>query len=125
MAIPDWPVGVPAIPLRDDYGISASNLPPHTTQMGGGNTRARPLATVNVMSDKVSLFMTNAQFAAFRAWWRDTITQGTARFNMPVRVDGAEVSKVCQVADGAPFTAAPYGDRDQWKVTFNRRVEDW
>lgn len=103
MPLPSWPSDVPYA-FQDDGGSPIQRaLPPIATEMEGGNQRQRPRPGDDVSTIAQTIVMTNAQFATFTTWWKDTLNLGTARFTAPVWTGTAYVTKTCMFApDGKP-----------------------
>jgi hypothetical protein len=54
------------------------------SEMTAGNTRSRRTATVVIGVVDMTIRMTTAKYQTFRAFVRDTLSHGTADFEMPV-----------------------------------------
>lgn len=100
MAVPDWPAGVPFMPLLDSHSIDPM-LAPIRTEMEQGNIRLRSRPGDNVAIVQQSVAMTRAQYDALVTWGKGTIGNWTGRFRVNVWLGSSCAIKVCQF-DGAP-----------------------
>lgn len=89
MALPSWPASLPVRPLRDGTGPVSLFDPPIETEMEDGPRRMRRRSTTTWATVSLRFKMTNAQFATFQAFVRDTLNHGASRFTMPVWKPGA------------------------------------
>lgn len=120
MARPVWPVAVPHVPY------SSNVTEPHRgvleSEMQAGNVRARRQATVVIGVMDMTIRMTTAQFEAFKAFVRDTLSHGAAEFDMPVYdLTGCETRRV-RLRNGGKYTATRAGARIH--VSFSLDVWD-
>ncbi len=102
MAYPLWPTTLPVIPLRDGSGPESLFQPPIETEMEDGPRRARRSSSTTWAIVNLRFRMTNAQFAVFQAFVRDTLNHGASRFTMPVWRPGATLpfpSKTVRLKD--------------------------
>jgi hypothetical protein len=103
MPLPAWPDGVPFAPMVDGFQPIQRALPPIVTDMEGANQRQRARPGDNIGTLGQTIIMYAAQFEVFTAWWKGTLSMGTARFNAPVWLGTDFATKVCQfAADGRP-----------------------
>lgn len=103
MAHPAWPVGVPYQPMIDGFQPIQRVLPPIVTDMEGGNQRQRRRPGDNVGIVGQTIIMEAVPFETFTAWWKETLSLGTARFTVPVWLGTDYVTKTCQfTTDGRP-----------------------
>ncbi|MGY3605665.1 MULTISPECIES: hypothetical protein [unclassified Bradyrhizobium] len=99
MAVPAWPVDqFPYAPDLNTVQPVTGFLDPVRTEMEGGNVRLRTRPGDNVGQVSYSIPMTKAQLDLFNAWVKTTLNNGTSRFSMPVWIDNAFLTKVCQFA---------------------------
>jgi hypothetical protein len=81
MAIPDYPAGLPTAPTSWKVTLGRGNL---ESEASSGTVRSRRQFTRNVATVELALVLTLAQYATWLAFWRDTLGDGAAEFNMPV-----------------------------------------
>jgi len=109
MSLPTWPSDVPYRSLPDGWGAKPYRTPLET-DMDGGNVRVRrrPGDGLGTMSWKVEL--TAAQMASFRSFVETTLRFGTARFSMPVTLDGSTYeTRTVQIVGGSLQYSTPGG----------------
>ena len=106
MANPSWPSNVEHRPEPTMWAPPLFT-PPRGTPMEGGNTRRRVKPGDAVAVSKWGQKFTDAQFAAFRSFYRDTLINGSLRFTMPVCLDGVSYeNRVVQIVSGTLQTAS-------------------
>jgi hypothetical protein len=82
MALPAWPASVPHMPyIRSQPEPFRGAL---ESEMSAGNTRSRRTVTVVIGVVDMTIRMSTAQYLTFKAFVRDTLSHGTAEFEMPV-----------------------------------------
>ncbi|MFG1349669.1 hypothetical protein [Xanthobacter autotrophicus] len=87
MAYIEWPGTIPYQTFRDGWGCKPFR-DPIETEMEAGNVRVRPRTDGNVAVVKWGREMNQAEVDAFIEFTRDTLSLGTARFLMPVSING-------------------------------------
>jgi hypothetical protein len=97
MPLPAWPNDVPYLQRRQDWEITQPFIGPIETEMEGGNVRQRSRPGSNVATVQWRRRMTTAQHASFDAFVRATLSNGSARFTMPVWLGAGYVTKTVQV----------------------------
>lgn len=117
MAIPDWPTGVPSIPLLDSHSIDPF-LAPIKTEMNQGNIRlrSRPGDDTSIVTQTVP--MTKAQYDTLVAWGKSTIGNWTGRFKVKVWLGSSCAVRVCQFEDGAPKPSSFSASRIAVRMSF-------
>lgn len=106
MALPSWPSNVEHRPDPTMWA-PAVFTPPRATEMEGGNVRLRVKPGDSVAISRWGQKLTDAQFAAFRTFYRGTLMNGAARFTMPVCLDGVSYEdRVVQIVSGTLQIAA-------------------
>ncbi|AZV93594.1 hypothetical protein CBF45_07575 [Bordetella sp. J329] len=94
----DYPEGLPN-PLREGHSLQSVS-PFRRTQMASGRSRSRLLyESVPVRGTWDFIFKTDGQAAAFEAWFRDALKNGTEWFNIPRRTPLGIIRLVCQFTD--------------------------
>lgn len=122
MANIQWPAGVEYRTLIDGYNLDSPTSPVEKSDMDAGNVRMRRKYTVTLSKETVQIRMkTEAMYELFRIWHRDTLQHGSAKFDMPVWVNGSYQTRTCYMEDGQ-FTAVPSGLGRL--VQFTRNVEE-
>lgn len=99
MPLPQWPADVPACPLLDTTQVQQTADAPIRTEMNAGTTRARRKFTLRIARMTFSLRMTNAQVVAFRTFHEETLSDGAARFQMPILFAGTRRVETAQFAE--------------------------
>lgn len=89
MVLPVWPASLPVVPLRDGTGPVNLYDPPIETEMEDGPRRMRRRSTTTWATINVRFKLTNAQFATFQTFLRDTLDHGASKFTMPTWKPGA------------------------------------
>jgi hypothetical protein len=97
MPLPAWPNDVPYLQRRQDWKITQPFIGPIETEMDGGNVRQRSRPGSNVATVEWRRRMTTAQHASFDTFVRATLSNGTARFTMPVWLGSSYVTKTVQI----------------------------
>jgi hypothetical protein len=95
--LPAWPVDLPYQQRRRDWRIPQPFIGPLETEMEGGNVRQRTRPGSNVATIEWRRRMTTAQHASFDTFVRTTLSNGSARFTMPVWLGGSYVTKTVQI----------------------------
>lgn len=95
MAIPDWPAGVPSMPLLNSHTIEPF-LAPIRTEMEGGNVRLRSRPGDNTAIVQQAVVMTKAQYDSLVGWGKAVIGNWSGRFNVNVWLGSSCATKVCQ-----------------------------
>mgnify|MGYP001071799688 CR=1 FL=1 len=116
MAIPDWPAGVPSMPLLDSHRIEPF-LPPTKTEMNQANIRLRfrPGDDTSIVTQTVA--MTKAQYDTLVTWGKSTIGNWTGRFKVKVWFGSSCALRVCQFEDGAPKPSSFSANRIAVRMT--------
>ncbi len=70
-------------PLKDSFGLKPVS-PLKSTDMVTGRRRQRRAYTSVPTNTDIAWIFNDAQAQAFEAWFRDVLTDGSARFNMPL-----------------------------------------
>lgn len=97
MTAPVWPVTVPYESSPDRWSIKPVRAP-LKTEMEAGNVRIRRRPGDNLKVMRWGRILTTAEFEAFTTFIEDTIYGGTARFTMPVSLNGATyVDRIVQI----------------------------
>lgn len=125
MAVPSWPVGVPAQPVLTGVTAVASYRAPLMSETEGGPAimRRRPGPRATEMPFQ-SILWTRAQWAAFEEFARDTLIDGTLVFTMPVfRPDGCLVTRHVQIKGGEWQTDMSAVSR--FRVSFTLIIYNW
>jgi hypothetical protein len=121
MALPVWPSTVPHKPLADN-GIDEPHRGVLESEMTAGNTRSRRQFTTVIGAVPRTIPMTTAQFLTFKAFVRDTLSHGSAEFEMPVWDLTACPVKRVKLRDGGRYTANRMGNKIH--VSFSLDVWD-
>lgn len=109
MARPVWPATVPHEP--SSRSIAEPFRKALESEMMAGNTRSRRTATVPIGVVDLTIRMTTAQFLTFKAFARDTLSHGTADFDMPVSdLTGCTVKRV-KLRNGGQYQPSRAGNR--------------
>lgn len=109
MALPVWPSTVEHRPSPASWAPALFS-PPRATQMEGGNTRLRVKPGDPAATSKWGQEMSNGEFAAFSAFYRDLLKNGSLRFSMPVCLDGFTYeTRTVQIVAGSLRTSAAPG----------------
>ena len=109
MALPVWPAGVPHEPSARN--ISEPFRKALESEMTAGNTRARRTATVPIGVVDLTIRMTTPQYEIFKTFVRDTLSHGTADFEMPVSdLTGCTVKRV-RLRNGGQYQPSRAGNR--------------
>jgi hypothetical protein len=120
MALPVWPAAVPHDPTaRNIAEPFRKNL---ESEMAAGNVRSRRTATVPIGLVNLTIRMTTEQFLTFKAFVRDTLSHGTADFEMPVSDLTGCTTKRVKLRNGGQYTPARMGNRIH--VSFSLDVWD-
>lgn len=91
----DFPSGLPC-PLRDGYDINHVQ-PFRRTDLASGRSRQRRIYTSVPTDVSVSWIFNDGQAAAFEAWFRDAISDGTDWFNCNLKTPiGSMAPYVCR-----------------------------
>ena len=94
----NYPHDALPVPLQEGYGLRPVS-PIVRTQMTSGRARQRRRYISTPTVATVSWLLTDLQAQAFEAWFRDTLTDGAAWFNMNLRTPGGDAPKVCRFTD--------------------------
>lgn len=105
MTVPSWPADVPYAPDLSSVQPLSRLLDPIKTEMEGGNVRLRSRPGDNVGQISYPIPMSTTAIGTLNDWIKTTIGNGTGRFSMPVWLDNAFVTKVCQ------FSSVPKSQR--------------
>lgn len=109
MARPVWPATVPHDP--SSRSIAEPFRKAAESEMQAGNVRARRTATVVLGVVDLTIRMTTEQFLTFKAFVRDTLSHGTAEFDMPVSdLTGCTVRRV-RLRNGGQYQPSRAGNR--------------
>jgi hypothetical protein len=87
MPLPAWPA-IPYSPQVGTYQVERTAEAPISTEMNAGTTRRRRKFTLRIASVSMTLLMTNEEAETFREFHEDTLSDGAARFTMPVHFAG-------------------------------------
>lgn len=91
----NYPDGLPW-PTRDGYDVNTVQ-PFRRTQMVSGRSRNRRIyESVPTAVSVTWLFHGDGEAAAFEAWFRDALLDGTEWFNCPLKTPMGEKQYVCQ-----------------------------
>lgn len=125
MAIPVWPLMVPATPVLSGTQAGASYGEPISSETEGGPALERPRPGPRVTEIPfTSVFWTRAQWAAFEQFARVDLRQGTLQFRMPVfRPDAGMVDRVCKIKGGRFVTDESAVSK--FRVSFTLIVFNW
>lgn len=125
MAIPVWPVMVPATPVLSGTVAGASYGEPISSETEAGTTLDRPRPGPRVTEIPFqSVFWTKAQWAAFEQFARLDLRQGTLQFRMPVfRPDVGMVDRVCKIKGGR--WSSDLSAVTRYRVSFTLIVFNW
>lgn len=98
MSLPEWPSGLPYMPLTDAFGVKEPHVPPAETEYEGGAYRRRPMATVRRALFPVGWLFNDAQYQDFREFYHLTLGEGSLRFTaqVPDGNGGAYITRTCQ-----------------------------
>lgn len=117
--MPTWPSTLPE-PLLEPYAITPNDNAIRT-DFEQGNSRARRRATANRERIAVEfLFETAAQMATFRTFWRTTLSDGVAWFDLPIDLGSGTVT--LSVHFTQPYSAKPLG-AGLWRVAAEIETE--
>lgn len=115
-----WPATLP-IPSLDGYSLESGD-PTVRTDMDAGPARVRRRFTAAPDSASLGFVLTDAQMAAFRAFWDGDIQQGAAWFSVPLR-DGRSAGHVVREVRPNPAKfKAELISANVWKVAFSVEV---
>jgi hypothetical protein len=98
------------IPLQDGFGYKPVS-PMLRTQLTSGRARQRRLYTSTPTQADVSWLFNEGQSQLFEAWYRETISDGAAWFNMKIRAPTGIYDRVCRFTDiyeGPTLTGGKY-----------------
>jgi hypothetical protein len=125
MAIPVWPVMVPATPVLSGAQAGASYGEPIASETEGGTSLERPRPGPRVTElPFVGVMWTRGQWAAFEQFARVDLRQGTSEFRMPVyRPDVGMVDRICKIKGGRWATDQSAVNR--FRVSFTLIVYNW
>lgn len=106
-------------PLADGYGLTAM---PATirTEMDNGTPRQRRRFTRTLTAGSLSFNFRAEQFALFDSWWRSTLLDGTAWFQIQLR-NG--LSDVLWTVRGTAVPEATLQGTDVWHVNWKVEIE--
>lgn len=90
--MPTWPATLPH-PLIDGYSLQILDNC-ERVQMEAGHARVRKMLAGDKDFLTVNWLMTNEQFTAFRAWYRDEVSEGAAWFDTQMDYDGQGLKAV-------------------------------
>lgn len=88
MTYPEWPLSLPHAQMEGD-GSGPMFLAPIETEMEGGDQRRRRRPGDNLIRQRLAFRFTADEAATWSTFVRSTLGNATARFLMPVSVDGA------------------------------------
>jgi len=110
MTTPAYPVEtLPHSPLIDTWQIPDLYQDPLVTDMEGGNKRMRGRPGDNVMRTTFDILYTQAQWAIYKAFIKNTLHMGLARFTMPIEFGDGEQTKLVQYASKPkPTSVSPF-----------------
>lgn len=115
MAIPSWPVGLPAPRIA---GYNYQDVDPCArTQMDAGNRRVRRRFITTPTDVNVQFRVSQAQLASFETFRAGPIQAGQAWYTMPL-INGQGINQVRARMTGVPQTAGVDGATDYFDVTF-------
>lgn len=120
MPLPTWPSTVPHQPLVSGFAYGDFRSPAVVTEVEDGPPIQRVGALTLIERLPYKVRMTGDQLATWRAWWRDDLGHGVARFSMSVPIDGAYVTRTVQIAGGV-YSAQPV-DGDNYDLAFTLLV---
>jgi hypothetical protein len=109
MARPVWPATVPHEP--SSRNISEPFRKALESEMTAGNVRSRRTATVAIGVVDLTIRMTTQQFLIFKAFVRDTLSHGTAEFDMPVSDLTGCATKRVKLRNGGQYQPSRAGNR--------------
>jgi hypothetical protein len=108
-----WPAGLPCA-LREGH-TTQHGTPFVRTQLASGRSRQRRKFSSVPSVSQFSWLFTEAQCAAFEAWFRDAISDGASWFNMETRTPLGRIGVVCRFE--GMYTGPDLVGRDRWKVS--------
>lgn len=125
MAIPVWPVMVPAKPVLSGVQAGPSYGEPIASETEGGPPLERPRPGPRTTEIPfTSILWTKPQWAAFEQFARVDLHRGTLQFRMPVfRPDVGMVDRVCKISGGKWTTDMSAVNR--YRVAFTLIVYNW
>ncbi|WP_146090282.1 hypothetical protein, partial [Rhodoblastus acidophilus] len=94
MAIPSWPAINYAI-QQGSWQCPELSLAPLTSDMNAGTTRRRNKYTLRISKMQFVVSMTSAQLEVFKSFYFSTLSNGAARFTMPIWNGSAYVTRAC------------------------------
>ena len=97
MPLPAWLPDVPYQQRRGDWRIPHPFIGPIETEMEGGNVRQRSRPGSNVATVEWRRRMTAGQYSSFDTFVRATLSNGSARFTMPVWLGSSYITKTVQI----------------------------
>lgn len=119
MPLPVWDTTVPTN-ARDGWQMTEMALAPLASEMEGGNKRLRGRPGDNVATVMYPLVpLTDAQMAAFRTFYRTTLSGGVSRFTMALMTDNSVSETKTVQFDKSPSVTM---DGGFWFVTLPLRV---
>lgn len=118
MAFPQWPAGLNPLPLREGYTFK-----PHDkilrSNIGKGLVQQRRLFGESDAFPTAVIPMSPDEFAAFNAFYEDTLYAGARWFEMPVRFGTELATCVVRIKSKSPQSTGA-----DWLVTLELEVRD-
>lgn len=104
----DWPVTLPQCPQRAVQQSPQGNLISFGTEVGPGKVRRRSTARTKAMS--MVMWMTGAQFATFKTFFENDLSDGAVTFDWKDPTDQSDAT--FRFEPGQPYSATRIsGDR--------------
>lgn len=94
----NYPSNLP-YPTRDGYSAQYTSPLMRTKTISGRAIQRRQFTTVPAMYNVSWIFTTDGDAAAFEAWFRDVVKDGTEWFNCPMRTPIGTGQYVCRFTD--------------------------
>lgn len=116
-----YPVGLP-LPLREGYDIKHVSPLLRTDMQSGRARQRRRFTNVPSMVTLAWIFVNDSQAAAFEAWFRDQLNDGTEWFNMPLKTPVGLTNYVCRFTDDV-YDGPTLVGVSAWRI--RSRLEIW
>lgn len=126
MAVSSWPAGLPYVPQLESYDVASRYPALLATEMEEGPSRQRRSSRAAWSQHSYQIVFTRAEFEIADAFVVNTLSNGAARFMMPVgRLQDAEPwpPKLVYIEKGE-WKPKPFAD-GMVIVSFTLNVLDW
>jgi acid stress-induced BolA-like protein IbaG/YrbA len=124
MTLPVWPTSLPD--LKGEASTFQATMFADgvvTTQFDDGPDMARNRKLYDDAALAMSLYLDRGQLTVFKAFVKNDLNRGVARFTGPVVTDdGTTSTKICRIA--GPVTIKAWTP-EEWAASFNLTVMEW